>query len=197
MKRTIDQPGCVFLMGGVKREGKIRIYLYLVRAKLELRGLSQRRGPHGGCWSRSRSSSGGIHLWGPVKRSQSPGGLGMEQILKPEPGKEGVHLERGINSQHSAYIEGEKDTDVCMCVHIAQLSPQRVPRNISTPVAVNILLVPGSWFLFIFLFFSLFGYIMQHVRSQFPEQGLNLCSLQWKHGILTTGPPRNSVDHGF
>ena len=43
MKRTIDQPGCVFLMGGVKREGKIRIYLYLVRAKLELRGISQRR----------------------------------------------------------------------------------------------------------------------------------------------------------
>ena len=33
MKRTIDEPGCVFLMGGVKREGKIRVYLYLIRAR--------------------------------------------------------------------------------------------------------------------------------------------------------------------
>ena len=26
----------------------------------------------------------------------------------------------------------------------------------------------------------------------FPDQGSNLCSLQWKHGVLTTGLPRNS-----
>ena len=29
---------------------------------------------------------------------------------------------------------------------------------------------------------------MQHVGSQFPNQRLNLCSLHWKHGVLTTGP---------
>ena len=30
---------------------------------------------------------------------------------------------------------------------------------------------------------------MHHVGSQFPSQGLNLCPLYWKPGILTTGPP--------
>ena len=30
--------------------------------------------------------------------------------------------------------------------------------------------------------------------SQFPNQGLSLCQLQWKHGILTTGPPPKSQD---
>ena len=28
--------------------------------------------------------------------------------------------------------------------------------------------------------------------SWFPNQGLNLGSLQWKHGVLTTGLPGNS-----
>ena len=29
----------------------------------------------------------------------------------------------------------------------------------------------------------------RQVRSQFPNQELNPCSLQWKCGVLTTGPP--------
>ena len=29
---------------------------------------------------------------------------------------------------------------------------------------------------------------MLHVGSQFPNQGLNPCPLQWKHGVLITGP---------
>ena len=33
---------------------------------------------------------------------------------------------------------------------------------------------------------------MWHEESQFPDQGLNLCPLQWKHGVLTTGPPGKS-----
>ena len=33
---------------------------------------------------------------------------------------------------------------------------------------------------------------MQHSGSQFPNQGSNPRPLQWKHGILTTGPPRKS-----
>ena len=33
---------------------------------------------------------------------------------------------------------------------------------------------------------------MCHMRSQFPYQGLNPCSLQWKHGVLTPGPPGKS-----
>lgn len=30
---------------------------------------------------------------------------------------------------------------------------------------------------------------MQHAESLFPNQELNLCSLHWKHGVLTTGLP--------
>ena len=38
-------------------------------------------------------------------------------------------------------------------------------------------------------FFSFFfGHIAQHVGSSLPNQGLNLCLLQWKWGVLTTGP---------
>ena len=33
---------------------------------------------------------------------------------------------------------------------------------------------------------------VQHVGSQFPNQGSNLCPLQWKRGVLTTGPPGKS-----
>ena len=33
----------------------------------------------------------------------------------------------------------------------------------------------------------------QHVGSQFPNQGSNPCPLQWKHGVLTTGPPGKSL----
>ena len=35
---------------------------------------------------------------------------------------------------------------------------------------------------------------MQHVGSQFPDQGSNLRPLQWKHGVLTTGPPGKSLE---
>ena len=39
-----------------------------------------------------------------------------------------------------------------------------------------------------------FGRPTQLVESQFPDQGSNLCPLQWTCGILTTGPPGNSQD---
>ena len=34
------------------------------------------------------------------------------------------------------------------------------------------------------------GLTLQHMGSQFPDQGLNSCSLQWKHRVLTTRPTR-------
>ena len=37
-----------------------------------------------------------------------------------------------------------------------------------------------------FLFFGL-------MQDLLPNQGSNLCPLQWKHGFLTTGPPRKSL----
>ena len=38
-----------------------------------------------------------------------------------------------------------------------------------------------------------FGYTAQPVSSQFPHQGLNSGPRQWKHQVLTTEPPGNSL----
>ena len=40
--------------------------------------------------------------------------------------------------------------------------------------------------------FLFFGCAAQHVGSYFPDQGSNLCPLQWKCRVLTTGLPGNS-----
>ena len=44
--------------------------------------------------------------------------------------------------------------------------------------------------------FCLFIYFnferLQHAKSQFPDQGSNLCPLHWDHRILTPGPPGKS-----
>ena len=39
-----------------------------------------------------------------------------------------------------------------------------------------------------------FGHATRYAGSYFPDQGSNLCPLQWKYGVLTTGPPGKS--HG-
>ena len=47
-------------------------------------------------------------------------------------------------------------------------------------------------------FFFLFGYMAQHVgESYFPDVGWNLRPLQWKHGVLTTGPLGKSLKDPF
>ena len=48
---------------------------------------------------------------------------------------------------------------------------------------------------FIFLFF--FGYTMRHAGSYLPDRGSNLCPLQWKPGVLTTGPPGQTQNITF
>ena len=42
-------------------------------------------------------------------------------------------------------------------------------------------------------FFFFLVLAMCHMRYQFLYQGLNPCSLQWKHRVLTPGPPRKSL----
>ena len=42
------------------------------------------------------------------------------------------------------------------------------------------------------LFIYFFGHTLRHVAYQFPNHGWNLCPLQWKYRILTTGPPGKS-----
>ena len=39
----------------------------------------------------------------------------------------------------------------------------------------------------------IFGYAMWHVGSWFSDQGLNQGPRQWKHEVLTTGPPGKSI----
>lgn len=51
-----------------------------------------------------------------------------------------------------------------------------------------------GFFKFIFCSFICFGYTIQHARSLFSDQGLNLCPLQWEHGVLTYRPPRKSLE---
>ena len=45
--------------------------------------------------------------------------------------------------------------------------------------------------------FYFFGGTAWHLGSYFPEQGSNLCSLRWKHRLLTTGPPEKVMLEGF
>ena len=48
--------------------------------------------------------------------------------------------------------------------------------------------------LFFVHLFVCFGYTIRRARSLFSDQGLNLCPLQWKHGVLTYRPPRKSLE---
>ena len=45
---------------------------------------------------------------------------------------------------------------------------------------------------FWFFFFGFFGRAPRHVGSLFPDQGSDLHSLYWKHGVLATRPPGKS-----
>ena len=42
---------------------------------------------------------------------------------------------------------------------------------------------------------SLFSHFVFAVRSSFPNRGWNPCPLQWKQGILTTGPKESAQSH--
>ena len=46
--------------------------------------------------------------------------------------------------------------------------------------------LPGNYS---FFFFAMLQWL---AGSLFPDQGSNLYLLQWKHGVLTTGPPEKS-----
>ena len=48
-----------------------------------------------------------------------------------------------------------------------------------------------------FSFFFFFGCTTRHAGSQFPNQGSNPSPLQWKRGVLTTGPPGKSPVFAF
>lgn len=50
----------------------------------------------------------------------------------------------------------------------------------------------------LFIYFYFFGHATRRVESSFPDQGLNLYPLLWKHRILTTGQPGKSwLYHSF
>ena len=52
----------------------------------------------------------------------------------------------------------------------------------------------GFWVLFNHFFFPFFfDHASWHAGSWFPNWGSNLHPLQWKHAVLTTGPPGTSL----
>ena len=55
----------------------------------------------------------------------------------------------------------------------------------------------GLPILFIYFYFYFFGCASRRAGSYFPDQALNLCPLQWKRGVLTTGPPGKSLGCPF
>ena len=56
---------------------------------------------------------------------------------------------------------------------------------------LHILTNTCNFFLSFSSFFFFFGHSMRH-GGNFPNQRSNACPLQWKHGVLTTGPPGKS-----
>ena len=79
-------------------------------------------------------------------------------------------------------------------VKIYALTTASVSSGPSVPICLSIVL-SYHWF-FKILFTSLsfiFGCTTQHVRSYFPSEGSNPYPLQWKHRVLTTGPPDREV----
>ena len=82
----------------------------------------------------------------------------------------------------------------------ASLGSQPLPQS-SKPEAQHLLssltsaTVLKSSLCLIFLPLSFFfppgGHTIWLAGSQFPNQGQNLCLLQWKHGVPATGPPGN------
>ena len=65
----------------------------------------------------------------------------------------------------------------------------------NAPWRINHLLPYSSFHISLFLICLLFSRTVWHTGSQFPDQGLNSCPLQWKNRFLTTGPPEKSAFH--
>ena len=75
----------------------------------------------------------------------------------------------------------------------------RLPGLLSCSVSV-IFGLGSQWntsFLHFLLSFDSFGCIAQHAGSLTRDQGSNMCPLQWKCGVLTTGPPGKPLISSF
>lgn len=64
-----------------------------------------------------------------------------------------------------------------------------------------IVLMEDSFFVCLLAFICLsvlpFGHAVQHVRSQFLQQGSSPCPLQWKYRVLTAGSPSKSLENSL
>lgn len=79
-------------------------------------------------------------------------------------------------------------------------TPKQIyPHPCPPPILEDASLIGSCWhylpFRVLIFFFSLFNFWLCPVacRTLFPDQGLILCPLQWKHTVLTTGPPGKSL----
>ena len=130
----------------------------------------------------------------PTLTSFSPGKektqwVGINKQAETTPARLGG---RAGTSDHSHLCPG-------LCL-LSRVDPNTIAENAAAAVGVCFwLMLPCKprvfeycYDLFIYCYHFLFGHTMQHVGSYFPGQGLNLCRLQWKHRVATTGPPGKS-----
>ena len=78
---------------------------------------------------------------------------------------------------------------VCLCSKLILISHCNCSGGFGISLFPKLVLV--------FLKKVFFDRAARHVGSLFPYQGLNLCPLHWKGGVLTTGPPGKSLSWLF
>ena len=116
-----------------------------------------------------------------------PGTAWMKE-KKRKKGREGGRKERK-NKKKVWWVYGESHTSCSQ--DKTQNKPHKFPCPLKLP-PTNL-----EWSASLFGLFFFFGRIALHVGPYFPDQGSNPCALQWKHGVLTTGPPGKSQSLPF
>ena len=89
----------------------------------------------------------------------------------------------GFETEPSADLGSAKGSGRALDAHLCH-------NHSSSVLPIPYIVLLGKIFFF-------FGHAMQHAGSSFPDQGSNLCPLQWKHGVLTTGLPGKFPRHFF
>ena len=72
-------------------------------------------------------------------------------------------------------------------VQSKQKQKQKNPKNQKPTVTANLPILSQT------LLFFFFSFLCIHSMQKFPDQISKLCSLLWKHGVLTPGPPGKSL----
>ena len=102
-----------------------------------------------------------------------------------------VTQDLGGNSSSKQLIKSLNQTVVIGCFISRCCWNHRVPWALKESMTQQVL-SPTFFFLFLFL-----GCSTRHARSQYADQGSNLCPLQWTCGYPTPGSPGKSPFSNF